>query len=161
MCAGFVAGSVRRELEEVEAFLRDSRPWAFRLALAILGRSELAEDASQEALIRAYSAKDTLRSVDSPKAWLRRVVVHESSRLLRSRRDLPKTAEDHPGHEESVLVRQVLDGLPAEHRLVLALAYFEELSYSEMAAALDIPEGTVASRLHHAKAGFRRAWEGS
>jgi RNA polymerase sigma-70 factor (ECF subfamily) len=52
----------------------------------------------------------------------------------------------------------VLDSMPPLERAMLALAYFEQLSYGEMSEALGVPEGTVASRLYKAKESFRRLW---
>ena len=147
-----------RPRAEVVDFLKDSRPWAYRLALAVVGAPDLAEDVAQEAMVRAWRAQGTLARATDMKAWLRRVVVRQALTTLGRRRtvELPEMAS--PDLEPSLQVRAVLAGLPTEMRALLALAYFEGLTYAEMAAALEIPEGTVASRLHTARAAFRSAW---
>ena len=149
---------VPRSRAEVVDFLKDARPWAYRLALAIVGEPDLAEDVAQEATVRAWRAQGTLAGTTDMRAWLRRVVVRQAVTALGRRRtvDLPETAA--PDVEPSLQVRAVLAGLPPETRALLGLAYFEGLSYAELAAALEVPEGTVASRLHAARAAFRAAW---
>lgn len=149
-----------RSLVETDRFLRDARPWAYRLALAVVGRPEVAEDVAQEAMVRAWRARGTLARADDPRAWLRRVVVRQAVTALGRREavELPEFAA--PDAEPAMQVRAVLAGMPTETRALLALAYFEGLTYAELAAALEIPEGTVASRLHAARAAFRTAWEG-
>lgn len=151
---------VHRPRSQVVDFLRDARPWAYRLALAVVGAPEVAEDVAQEAMVRAWRAQGTLAGVEDMRAWLRRVVVRQAVTALgrRSFAELPETPA--PDAEAAMHVRAVLASLPTETRALLALAYFEGLTYAELAAALEIPEGTVASRLHAAKAVFRAAWEG-
>ena len=56
-------------------------------------------------------------------------------------------------------MRTVLAALPTEQRALVSLRYFEELSVIEIAEILDIPAGTVKSRLHDARAALRRAWQ--
>ncbi len=149
-----------RPRSHVADFLRDARPWAYRLALAVVGTPEVAEDVAQEAMVRAWRAQGKLARADDMRAWLRRVVVRQAITALgrRSHGELPETPA--PDAEPAMHVRAVLATLPTETRALLALAYFEGLTYAELAATLEIPEGTVASRLHAAKALFRAAWEG-
>jgi len=61
--------------------------------------------------------------------------------------------------EKQKMVRQVIDSLPDHQREVLVLAYFHQLAYKDMADALDIPLGTVKSRLHAAVANFAKQWK--
>ena len=58
----------------------------------------------------------------------------------------------------ALAVRQTLNRLEPSERAILALSHFEELSYAEIGKALDIPVGTVASRLHAARESFRKEW---
>jgi len=60
--------------------------------------------------------------------------------------------------ERARLVREIVDGMPAHHREILLLSYFQRLSYNQIADALSIPLGTVKSRLHAAVANFAGAW---
>lgn len=152
--------TARRPRSAVADFLKDARPWAYRLALAVVGVPETAEDVAQEAMVRAWRAQGTLAGSDDMRAWLRRVVVRQAITALGRRRFDPLPERAAPDAEPSLHVRVLLAGMPPETRALLALAYFEGLTYAELAAALEIPEGTVASRLHTAKAAFRAAWEG-
>jgi RNA polymerase sigma-70 factor (ECF subfamily) len=148
-----------RSSAELEVLLRDARPWLYRLALAITASAELAEDATQEALIRATRSTQKLQAVDDPRAWLRTVTVRCAISALSARHtptDVEESLEADP--TESVAVRMTLSRLTPTDRAILALAHFEELSYAEIGAALDLPLGTVASRLHAARSAFRKEW---
>ena len=145
---------------EIDALLADSRPWLYRLALAIVSRSDMAEDVAQEALIRANRSRSKLRRVDDPRAWLRRVLVNRSLSAMSQRRTASLDAE-HPGADDqtaSIAVRAILAKLPPTERAMLALWHFEGLSYEEMAQVLEIPVGTVGSRLTTAREAFRKEW---
>ena len=153
---GFAA---KRTAAEVEAILRDARPWLYRLALAISAKPDLAEDITQDALIRAAKSSEKLRSVTEPHAWLRTVLVRCAVTALGRIPPVPEVegvvATDPT---ESLAVQGTLSRLNPADRALLALAHFEELSYAEIGAALDIPVGTVASRLHAARDAFRKEW---
>lgn len=150
----------RRSRSEVVDFLRDARPWAYRLALAVVGIAEVAEDVAQESIVRAWRSQGKLTQADDMRAWLRTVVVRQAITALKRRTfsEIPEVAAKD--EEPSMQVRAVLMTMPPETRALLALAYFEGLTYAELAEVLGIPEGTVASRLHAAKSAFRTEWEG-
>ena len=61
--------------------------------------------------------------------------------------------------EKQQMVRQIIDNLPEHQRNVLLLAYFHQLAYKEMAETLEVPLGTVKSRLHAAVANFAKQWK--
>ena len=147
-----------RSRAEVVDFLRDVRPWVYRLALAVVGRPEIAEDVAQEAIVRAWRSQGKLARADDMRAWLRKVVVRQAISALKRQPQDELLEVAAPDQESAIQVRAVLASMPAETRALLALAYFEGLTYAELATMLDIPEGTVASRLHTAKAAFRNAW---
>jgi len=146
-----------RSQGEVADFLKDVRPWVYRLALAIVGRPDVAEDVAQESLVRCWSACDSLRAANDMRAWTRKVVVRQAINRLKTVRESSST-EDVTNPEDQILVRMVLETMPPADRALLALTYFEQLSYAEMAESLGIPEGTVASRLSKAKQAFRERW---
>lgn len=152
-----------RTAEETAEWIDSRRLPSFRLALAILARADLAEDVAQEALIRAHRAIETLRTAQYPEAWLRQVVVRcamKAGQKGSSGEPIPDDAQAASGDRVTQLaVQQVLSRLSAEHRAVLALAMFEQLSYHEIGETLGVPVGTVASRLNAAKQAFRRLWE--
>lgn len=155
--------AARLALVDVEAFLEERRPWAFRLAKMIVASNELAEDVAQEAFIRAHRHRERLAAAESPTAWLRQVVVRCALSALEYRRMESPITDDQeissPELAERLAVEATLARLDSKHRAILALAVGECLSYREIADALGIPMGTVASRLAAARAEFRRLWE--
>lgn len=150
---------IRRSNAEIEVLLRDARPWLYRLALAITARPEIAEDATQEALVRAARSWEKLRSVEDTSAWLRTVVARCA--ITAVKKSKPETQIHDcgsPDPTESVAVQLTLARMDPADRALLALSHFEELSYAAIAEILDVPVGTVGSRLHSAREAFRREW---
>lgn len=149
-----------RTRADVEALLIAQRPWLFRLALAILGTRDAAEDAAQEALFRATRSRAKLAEADDPRAWLRRVLVRCALDILATRPTPPVSVDAHRANslEREVAIRHALSRLASEDRALLALAHMEGLSYNELSEALGIPTGTVGSRLHAAREAFRKEW---
>jgi RNA polymerase sigma-70 factor (ECF subfamily) len=126
------------------------------------------EDALQEAYIRAYRAKDTLRSHDEAGTWLYRIVYNTCVDVQRSaarHRHVPledallPPVHDAPPPGWSGLA-SALDALPFEQRAAVLLIDAEGLDYAAAAEVLGIPVGTVASRLSRARASLRRDLEG-
>lgn len=141
-------------------------PLVFRSAYLILLDGALAQDAVQEALVRAYLNLRSFRDGQPFRPWLHRFVVNEALKAGRSRRrraapvahlpDLPGPPEDDPelaivGKEEHQQVWAALQALDPLHRTVLVLRYYQELSEVDMAKVLNLPPGTVKSRLHRAR----------
>jgi RNA polymerase sigma-70 factor (ECF subfamily) len=129
----------------------------------------LAEDAVQDALIEAWRDLRGLRDPDRLDAWLHRLLVRACQRAARSERrkrmaEVP-LAFDHdapaPNDLDPVVVRSDLDRafarVAADHRTILVLAYYADLPIADVATALDIPIGTVKSRLSRATNAFRAA----
>ena len=126
----------------------------------ILGSRDAAEDAAQEALVRAWRDLPMLREPNRFDAWIYRILVracHDQRR--RDRRTAPISSDDlHPGASPDVaegvarraLVAASLARLTSEQRAVLVLRYYLDMSLPDMSAALGIPLGTVKSRLHRA-----------
>lgn len=131
---------------------------ALRTSLAIVGQRELAEDIVQDVFLRAIGHREPVRHVE---AWLRTLVVRASLNAVRRPTSVTITedlTEAGTSFEESAMVRIALQSLPPQSRAILALAYFEGLSHREIAELLEIPEGTVASRLSTARAAFEQEW---
>jgi RNA polymerase sigma factor (sigma-70 family) len=137
---------------------------AFRVAYVIAGSAADAEEAAQDAFVKAYRALGRFRPGASFRPWLLRIVANEARNRRRSavRREslaLRTAAEQAsgdaaPSTEAAVLVaeqRQTLlravEGLREEDRDVIACRYLLDLSEEETAAALDCPRGTVKSRI--------------
>ncbi len=147
---------------------------AFRTAYRITGEAADAEDASQEAFVKAYYALPRFRSEASFRPWLLRIVANEASNrrkasgrranlALRAAADRP-SGEAAPSPEVAALAaeqRQILlnavNTLRSDDRLVISYRYFSDLSEAEMAQALGCAKGTVKSRLSRALGRLREA----
>ena len=152
---------------------------AYNLARWLLRNDQDAEDVTQDSMLRAYRFFDGFRGANA-KAWLLAIVRNASySWLARKRLNTSVVGADVPRHlddadpadaaatdetPESLLAVKVeltllqgsLDELPVEYREVLVLRELEELSYKEISAAIDVPLGTVMSRLSRARALLQR-----
>jgi RNA polymerase sigma factor (sigma-70 family) len=145
---------------------------AYNLARWLTGSHEDAEDIVQEAFLRAFSAFENLRSEDG-KAWLLAIVRNTSLTWMKRNRattsmiglgqQLEDPSEPSPDPEETLMisvgreeVRKALEQLPTEFREAIVLRELEELSYKEIARTLDVPLGTVMSRLSRGREWLRR-----
>jgi RNA polymerase sigma-70 factor (ECF subfamily) len=129
------------------------------------GDAQLAEDAAQETFIRAWQNLSSYRPQTSLRNWLYRIAVNAATDMLRKeRRILPDDIEDlhltngQAGletivsqQERTMLVQNAILSLPDASRTVLVLREYEGLSYQEISSTLDIPVGTVMSRLNYAR----------
>ncbi|HEY3755873.1 MAG TPA: sigma-70 family RNA polymerase sigma factor [Opitutaceae bacterium] len=140
---------------------------AYNLARWLLRDGHDAEDAVQEACLRAFRARDRFRG-ESGRPWLLTIVRNVCYSRLRERRSAPDTEvfdDDAHGPEGSPadsrrrdwsdlrgdLLRRGLERLPAELRETIVLHEIEELSYREIATVSEVPIGTVMSRLSRAR----------
>lgn len=131
----------------------------------LFGDAQIAEDAAQETFLRAWQNLPSYRPGTPLRNWLYRIAVNAGTDMLRKeRRILPDNIEDlnltdeHPGLETVVsqnqrarLVQNAILSLPEASRAVLVLREYEGLSYQEISSTLDIPLGTVMSRLSYAR----------
>ena len=135
-------------------------------ARLILRDGELARDAVQEAMIRAWRDLPGLRDPDRFDAWLHRLTVNACLDLIRRRKcrviEVELSPIDHPAtHDVAAHLadRQLLDAALARldpgHRAVVALHYLLGMPLPEVARTLGIPAGTAKSRLHYALAAMR------
>lgn len=148
-----------------------------RVVVRIVG-SEEAEDVTQDAFLQVFSKLATFRREADFVTWVHRVVINVALQSLRRRRRQPQTVpfgglsqdvaasrDDHQrlsSERESFMV--ALNGLDVESRLILELKVVEQLSYRQIAEILDIPPGTVGSRLSRARSEMRslltaQGWE--
>jgi RNA polymerase sigma-70 factor (ECF subfamily) len=155
---------------ELAALMRLHGRSLYRAARAILHDDAAAEDACQEAWLRAYRSIDSYRGEAKLSTWLMRIAINEA---LLSRRRLqrmpPPTLEEPaapvPNQPESAARRRELrelleariDALPAPLRAVFVLRARQEQSVREVAALLRIPEATVKTRFFRARQRLRRA----
>jgi RNA polymerase sigma-70 factor, ECF subfamily len=139
----------------------------YGIARLILRDTELAEDATQEALVRAWRDLPTLRDTERFDAWLYRLLVRACADVVRHRRrwraeiTILPTEPAEPDRTSELADRDQLERglrrLNDAQRTILILSFYVGLSPSEAADALDIPVGTAKSRLHYAIEALRAA----
>jgi RNA polymerase sigma-70 factor, ECF subfamily len=137
----------------------------YRFAYRLCGSAADAEDLTQQAFLTAQSKLDQLREPEKARSWLLTIV--RNSFLKGKRRQNFQLFEtlDHLPHADPELelagpvdaeeLQSVLDEMPEEFRTPIVLFYFQELSYKEIAEQMDIPIGTVMSRLSRGKSFLR------
>jgi RNA polymerase sigma-70 factor (ECF subfamily) len=165
--------SVDEGLErEFEARLVESSTLAFRVAYGVLHHRQDAEDVAQEAFVKAHRNFRQLRDRDRFRAWLVRLTWRlaidrqrsDRRREARERLGTPKRAEDpareggSPAIEDEMVANEraaqlwrAIDALPDKLRVVVVLAGIQEHDLREVARLLDLPEGTVKSRMFLAR----------
>jgi RNA polymerase sigma-70 factor (ECF subfamily) len=153
----------------------------FKLAYLSLNNVQEAEDVMQEVFIKIYRAQNSYKpEKGSFNSWLRRITINQI--ISRRRRKylpslslesleeqdaaLPEKSHLLPEElvikqEESIRIQKAISFLDRKHITVLAMRYYENLSYSEIAQVLEIPLGTVKSRLNTAIKALRRELEES
>lgn len=146
--------------------VEESGTLAFRVAYGVLRRPEDAEEVAQEALLKVHRSLGSLRDRERFRGWVVRMTFRmaldrqrsDRRRLVREGRALePREAEEPPDSalerkERQRHVHAAVAALPARLRLVVLLAAIEEHDLGEVARLLDLPVGTVKSRLHRARA---------
>jgi RNA polymerase sigma-70 factor (ECF subfamily) len=158
-----------------EPLVRAYEADALRIASAMIGDVDAARDAVQEAFVKAYRAMDTFDTRRSFRPWFLQILRNQCRDLLRSRKartrfevpeDLVNTRalstdgeRVHARREAAELLRRGLAGIDESQREIIVMKEIEDLSYQEIAAALRIPEGTVASRLYHARRSLKQVLE--
>ncbi|SMD26993.1 sigma-70 family RNA polymerase sigma factor [Kibdelosporangium aridum] len=139
-----------------------------RYVLRLTGDDQLAEDVVQETLLRAWKNPDILaQGITAARAWLYKVarnVVIDDRRSARARREIglevvPERARSDPTESalDTWLVADALSQLTPEHRTVIVRAYYMGQSVAELAELLEVPPGTVRSRLHYGLRALRLA----
>ncbi len=153
--------------------------------IRFLGSRAAADDVFQETFLQIHLSADTFDASRRFKPWLftiaankardyhrkhtRRTMVSLSNNLDSGdegmqfvdlmEAEIPSPDDPIVDAERSRLVKLVVDSLPAHLREILLLSYFQQMSYNQIAATLEIPLGTVKSRLHTAVGSFARAWK--
>jgi RNA polymerase sigma-70 factor (ECF subfamily) len=146
------------------------QPRAVEFAAALLGDSHLAEDAVQNAFIKALGRLSDLREANAFPGWFRQIVRTEALALTRRRsvegpgggaRDAPEAPVHAAVRDEMCeVVRAALAALPPRGRETAQLFYLGELDCPEVARRLDVPIGTVKRRLHDARKKLRELLSG-
>jgi RNA polymerase sigma-70 factor (ECF subfamily) len=168
----------------VEQLVQEYQPQLFRLALSILddgsqnGRAD-AQEATQDALLAALRSLDSYRGEAKLSTWLYSITVNLCRNRLRSRKRrervrrlferLTTPIDDAPPQPENAVIQkqaktglfEIVQSLNEKHRLPVILRYYHEYPVAEIAQILDIPEGTVHSRLNTARKRMRNQLESS
>lgn len=171
-----IARAKRGDVKAYEELVRRHQDAAFRTAYFVAASTGDAEDAAQEAFVKAYRALPRFRPGAAFRPWLLAIVANEARNRLRSasRREtlVVRLSESRsegdaaPSPERAALARAdqealaaALGRLPENDRLVIGLRFFLELSEKEMAEAMRCRPGTVKSRLSRALARLREVLE--
>lgn len=140
----------------------------WRYALRLTGDEQLAEDVVQESLLRAWRHPDILeQGASAAKAWLYAVARNfaiDERRSARARWEIEFARLPEPARADRTdrildawLIADALSQLKPEHRVVITRAYYCGETIAELAHALDVPQGTVKSRLHYGLRALRLA----
>lgn len=167
--------------EAFEALFEKVRGNAFHAARSLVGSYEDAQDLTQEAFVKAYKARDSYDPAQPFLPWFHRILRNTCFSFLRKRGRLrersihqtgnatdgdndtwdivdvkvPAPSDGIEAKERNAAFAGALDNLSARDREIIVLRHYQELSYKEIALALSIPEGTVMSRLFHARKRLR------
>lgn len=149
---------------DLARLLESAAPLAFRVAYGVLRRRQDAEDVAQEALAKAFLSHRALRDPDRFRPWLvritwRRALDRRRSEVRRERREqavvslgATATVEDQAlSREMEGRIWAEMDRLPEKLRMVVVLAAIEGHDMAEVSRLLEVPVGTVKSRLFHAR----------
>lgn len=151
----------------MQRLIRDHHADAYRYAFHLTHSAADADDIVQQAFLTAHQRLEQLQDDAKARSWLMSIVRTTFLKSIRRQRptdagsleldvgEIPGEMGESPVDEE--LLHQALAGLSDDNRVVLLMFYFEDASYKEIAAQLDLPIGTVMSRLSRAKSKLRAA----
>lgn len=139
------------------------RDHLYMLALAILKNETDAEDAVGNAILKAYENMGQIRVFHKFKPWILTITKNEALKIRKKRLLLPGNeaveSQLNPVQEHYDELWDVFQKMKEEYRLVVVMFYYEELSLRDISDVLDIPIGTVKSRLSRGKEELRDALE--
>jgi len=173
------------DMDAFETLVTKYEKKVFSISFRMLSDREEAMDASQEVFIKVFKALSGFKSESKFSTWLYRITTNVCLDLLRKRKDNSAISFDAefetedgemrldpvdrtPGVEETIereelkrLVSEAVMKLPEIHRTMIILRDFNDLSYSEIASAIDCPEGTIKSRISRARKALKDLMLGS
>ncbi|MFC2082800.1 RNA polymerase sigma factor [Candidatus Bipolaricaulota bacterium] len=130
----------------------------YRYAFTILHNKHLAEEIAQETMVAVWKGADRFAGRSKASTWIFGIARNQAFTLLRKEKRaenvvVPELVQADPSKHiiQRERVMTALDELSADHREVVYLTFYEGLSYGEIAGILEIPAGTVKSRMFHAK----------
>lgn len=130
----------------------------YRVAWTILRNDDACQDAMQEAALKAWEKRDSLRDARYFRTWITRILInacydmHRRGRRFVSLAEVPEPSAQPP----DLTLSLALQALPEKLRLPLVLCYSEGMSYEEVAQTLRIPVTTVRGRIRRAKGALRK-----
>ncbi len=171
-----------------EVLVERYRRELFHFLLRFVTKGSAADDVFQDAFIQVHQSLDTFDTTRRFRPWLFTIAANKARDYLRRNKrtqaslsapvgasggseggetafvdlmeaDLPLPADQAQQQEMRELVREAVQRMPDHLREILLLAYFQQLPYKEIAAMLEIPLGTVKSRLHAAVGAFAQIWK--
>jgi RNA polymerase sigma-70 factor (ECF subfamily) len=143
-----------------DGWVREHQRLLFGIAYWWTGSRTDAEELAQEAFFQAYRSRASLRDIDLVKGWLIGIMRHGHAQIRRKNRYGNDISLEEMTHEpeakyvldgDALALHQSLAKLEEHYRLPVIMFYFQDLSYSEIAMALELPLGTVMSRLSRAR----------
>lgn len=158
--------------DELRQLVVDQIPHLRRYSMALVGDRDRADDLVQDTLERAWSRLSLWRRDGNLRAWLFTIMHNLNANAVRQAKRRPRhdpidevlTLPSTPANQEQRLelsiLSQAVAGLPVDQRAVVLLVGLEQLRYEEVAGILDLPLGTVMSRLHRGRERLRRAMAG-
>lgn len=171
----------RGEREAYDTLVNHLRSKAYALAHSLVGSRDDAMELCQETFLKIYRARESFRDGEPFNPWFHRILRNTCYSFLRERgrasersvsalppgadadegdwqiedREAPAASQALEQDERAQQFQKALRRLSAHDREILVLRHYQELSYKEIAATLSIPEGTVMSRLFHARRRLR------
>jgi len=160
--AELVARSLEGDSAAYGALVAMHQRVLFNVALRMTGNREDAQDVTQIAFIKAYRSLATFDRRRKFFSWIYRILWNETLNLMQRRPRFEPLDDDLPAgqpapdreseeREESLLIQEAIQELPADYRQVIVLRHFAQLSYQEMGRLIELPEKTVKSRLFTAR----------
>lgn len=132
----------------------------YRVARSLLASNEDCKDALQEAVMRAWAARHTLKDARFFATWLTRILINVCKAMRRRQRKyllFSSVQAEATADAPDPFVREALDRLPEKQRLPVVLHYMEGYSLKEVAGMLRIPESTLRGRLYQARQALKLA----
>jgi len=172
--SSLIAGVLSKNAEATRELIEKSQKPLFTFCFHLTHNKQLAEDLTHDALIKALTSLHQLREPEAFPAWLKRIArslfldlkksAAQSNQHLSWESLSPKDLDSlHIKHSDpdQIAALQVLQGLEVDDRLILILIDIQECSYQEASEALEIPVGTIKSRLFRAREKFLSVFEGT
>ncbi|MDR0898667.1 MAG: sigma-70 family RNA polymerase sigma factor [Oscillospiraceae bacterium] len=164
----FVKAPDRIPMSDMERLISAYGDSILRMCYTYLKDMPLAEDAMQETFLKVYRQYPAFRQACSEKTWVMRIAINTCKDMRRSawfrRVDrsitpdmVPEASATFDAQDDAVIM--AIMNLPPKLKAVILLRYYQELSFSEIAEALEIPMGTVSTRMNAAKKKLRAKLE--